>query len=105
MSLYIPSCYGIAIWDSASKTLSLHIHFSLTSLIYLININSNLVSFFVYDILNNIGPTRLIMQFAKATEVHNGKRNGTHGNLNHSWDITTRFHLKVVSYRRTSSIK
>ena len=49
----------------------------------------------VYDSLNNIGPTRSIIQFTRASELHNHEtRFAKQGNLFSSWVRTTRFGLK-----------
>ena len=45
--------------------------------------------------MNNIGPTRSIIKFTRASEVHNHlTRHAAQGNLYSSWVRTTRFGLK-----------
>ena len=48
----------------------------------------------VYDSLNNIGPTRSIIQLTRTTEVHShSTRYATQGNFFRSWARTTKFGL------------
>ena len=48
----------------------------------------------VYDFLNNIGPTRSIIQFTRASEIHNYyTRYADEGNFHSNWVRTTRFGL------------
>ena len=49
----------------------------------------------VYDSLHNIGPTKSIIQFTRATEVHtHSTRYASLGNFFNSWVRTSRFGLK-----------
>ena len=46
----------------------------------------------VYDSMNNIGPTKSIIQFTRATEVHtHSTRYASLGNFFNSWVRITRF--------------
>ena len=114
--------YGITIWGSASNTLLIPLHILQKKFVRLATFNDtypvyplthtpplfhklNLLTIFdiyklqvgklVYDSPNNIGPTKSIIQFTRAIEVHtHSTHNASLGNFFNSWVRTTRFGLK-----------
>ena len=116
--------YGITTWGHASKTLLSPLHILQKKFVRMATFNDtyplipgplthtpplfyklNLLTIFdiynlqlgklVYDSLNNIGPTRSIIQFIRASELHDHEtRYANQGNLFSSWVRTTRFGLK-----------
>ena len=98
MPSYTPSYYGVTIWGSASKTSLTPLYILQNNFVRMASFNETyiaepgplahaplflklkLLTIFdicklqlgklVYDSLNNIGPTRSIIQFTRTTEVH-----------------------------------
>ena len=114
--------YGITIWGSASNTLLIPLHILQKKFVWLATFNDilfthnsspplfhklNLLTIFdiyklqvgklVYDSLNNIGPTKSIIQFTRATEVHTYSTcYASLGNFFNTWVRTIRFELKNI---------
>ena len=117
--------YGVTIWGSASKTYLTPLHilqkifvrmmatsndtyivvpgplthspplFLKLKLLTIFDIYKLQLGKLVYNSLNNIGPTRSIIQFTRTTKVHShSTRYVTQGNFFRSWARTTRFGLR-----------
>ena len=115
--------YGVTIWGPASKTYLTPLHILQKKLVRMATFNDTYIAVpgllthtplflklklltifdiyklqlgkLVYDSLNNIGPTRSIIQFTRTTEVHSHlTRYATQGNFFRSWARTTRFGLR-----------
>ena len=118
--------YGITIWGSASKTPLNPLHILQKKIVRLATFNDaypaipgplihtpplfykfKLLSIFdvyklqlgsfVFESLNNDGPTRLVIKFTKASDTHDhATRFVTQGNLSRNWARTTQFGLKSL---------
>ena len=118
--------YGVTVWGVASKTLLNPIHILQKKIVRMATFNDNypdvpgplchtpplfyqlkLLNIFdifnvqlgklVFDSLNNIGPTNSIIQFTRASEIHDhSTRFVTQGNFYHESVRTTRFGLRSL---------